>query len=157
VIDETTTMSKSKEIESKQQASESVSSRQTSEVFLNLFYDGDKYDSDVLNISLNNKVKCQNCDRLQIMLDDTNKILLIKKRTIEDLNAKIIKLESKIKEGEIKIMEFKNKNNCESHLNEIGSLKVKVQHIKIKRNQNLRTSSNLSCSTKMNLKKIYVG
>jgi hypothetical protein len=50
----------------------------------------------------------------------TNKILLIKKRTIEDLNAKNIKLETKIKEGETKIMEVKSKNNYESHLNEIG-------------------------------------
>jgi uncharacterized protein YaaR (DUF327 family) len=43
------------------------------------------YDSDISSISLNNKVKCQNCDRLQTMFDDTNKILLIKERTIEEL------------------------------------------------------------------------
>jgi hypothetical protein len=42
---------------------------QTNEVFLNPFYD-----SDVFNISLNNKVKYQNYDRLQTMLDDINKI-----------------------------------------------------------------------------------
>jgi hypothetical protein len=35
-------------------------------------------------------------------------------------------------------------------------LKVKAQHIKIK-NQDLRTSSDLSFSTKMDLEKIYVG
>jgi hypothetical protein len=63
------------------------------------------------------------------MFDDTNKILLIKERIIEELNIKIIEIESKVKEGEIKIMKLKSKNNCESHLYEIGSLKVKVQHI----------------------------
>jgi hypothetical protein len=52
-------------------------------------------------------------------------------------------------------MEFKSKNNCESHVSEIDSLKVKVQHIKIE-NQVLRTSSDLNYSTKMNLKNIYV-
>jgi hypothetical protein len=35
------------------------------------------------------------------MLDDTYKILLIKARIIEDLNAKNIELESKIKKNEI--------------------------------------------------------
>jgi hypothetical protein len=60
------------------------------------------------------------------MLDYTNKILLIKERTLEKLNIKNIELESIIKEGEAKIMELKNKNNCESHLNEIDSLKLKV-------------------------------
>jgi predicted nucleic acid-binding Zn-ribbon protein len=124
---------------------------QTNEVFLNPFYD-----SDVFNISLNNKVKYQNYDRLQTMLDDINKILPIKERTIEDLNVKIIKLESKIKEGEIKIIELKSKNNCETHLNEISSLKIKVQHIRTK-SWALRTSSDLSCSTKTDLEKIYVG
>jgi hypothetical protein len=53
-------------------------------------------------------------------------------------------------------MKLKSKNNCESLLSEIGSLKIKVQHIKTE-NQTLRTSSNLNCSTKMDLKKIYVG
>jgi hypothetical protein len=43
------------------------------------------------------------------MLDDTNKILFIKEIIIEDLNAKIIELESKIKEGEIKNIELKSK------------------------------------------------
>jgi hypothetical protein len=92
MINETTTVSKSKEIASKQQVSELILSRQTSEVFLNLFYD-----SDILNIFLNNKVKYQNYNRLQIIFDDTSKILLIKERTIKDLNVKNIELESKIK------------------------------------------------------------
>jgi hypothetical protein len=56
-VDETATMSKSKTIKLKQQATGSVSSKQTSEVFLNPLYDDDKYNCDVLNISLNNKVK----------------------------------------------------------------------------------------------------
>jgi hypothetical protein len=43
------------------------------------------------------------------MLDDTNKILLIKERIIEKLNATIIELESKVKEGETKIMKLKSK------------------------------------------------
>jgi hypothetical protein len=109
VIDETTTVSKNKEMESKQQVSRTNSSRQTNEIFLNSFYDSNEYDSDVLSISLNNKVKCQNYDMLQIMFDDENKILLIKERIIEDLNVKVIELESKIKEGERKIMELKSK------------------------------------------------
>jgi hypothetical protein len=50
----------------------SISSRQTNEAFLNLFYDSDEYDSDVSSISSNNKVKYQNYDGLQTMLDDTN-------------------------------------------------------------------------------------
>jgi hypothetical protein len=37
---------------------------------------------------------------LHTMFDDTNKILLIKKRTIEELNIKIIELGSKVKEYE---------------------------------------------------------
>jgi hypothetical protein len=82
VIDETTTVSKNKEMESKQQVSGTNSSRQTNEIFLNSFYDSNEYDSDVLSISLNNKVKCQNYDMLQIMFDDENKILLIKERII---------------------------------------------------------------------------
>jgi hypothetical protein len=42
----------------------SISSIQTNEIFLHSFYDSDEYDNDVSSISLNNKVKCQNCDRL---------------------------------------------------------------------------------------------
>jgi hypothetical protein len=60
------------------------------------------------------------------MLDDTNKILLIKERIIEELNTKNIELESKVKKGEMKIMKLKSKNNCKTHLSEICSLKVKV-------------------------------
>jgi hypothetical protein len=41
--------------------------------------------------------------RLQTMLDDINKILLIKEIIIEKLNVKNIELKSKIKEGEIMI------------------------------------------------------
>jgi hypothetical protein len=89
------------------------------------------------------------------MLDYTNKILLIKERTLEELNIKNIELESIVKEGEAKIMELKNKNNYESHLNEIDSLKLKVQYIEIE-NRALRTSSDLSYSTKMDLEKINV-
>jgi hypothetical protein len=100
-------------------------------------------------------VKYQNCDILQTMLDYTNKILLIKERTLEELNIKNIELESIVKEGEAKIMELKNKNNYESHLNEIDSLKLKVQYIEIE-NRALRTSNDLSYSTKMDLEKMNV-
>jgi hypothetical protein len=109
VIDEITTVFKNKEIESKQQVSRSISSRQINKVLLNLFYDSDEYNSDVLNISLNNKVKCQNYDKLQTIFDDINRILLIKDIIIEELNLKVIKLEYKVKEGETKIIEQKIK------------------------------------------------
>jgi hypothetical protein len=109
VIDEITTVFKNKEIESKQQVSRSISSRQINKVLLNLFYDIDEYNSDVLNISLNNKVKCQNYDKLQTIFDDINRILLIKDIIIEELNLKVIKLEYKVKEGETKIIEQKIK------------------------------------------------
>jgi hypothetical protein len=92
----------------------------------------------------------------ELLPNDTNKILQIKKRTIEKLNTKNIELESKVKEGNTKIIELKNKNNYESHLSEIGSLKVKVQHIETE-NYVLWISNVLSCSTKIDLRKIYVG
>jgi hypothetical protein len=60
------------------------------------------------------------------MLDETNKIILINERLIKKLNAKIIKLESKIKESETLIKEIKNQNNYESHISEIGVLKAKI-------------------------------
>jgi hypothetical protein len=47
------------------------------------------------------------------MLDETNRVLLIKEKLIEDLNAKIIEIGSKIKEGEILIKELKVQNNCQ--------------------------------------------
>jgi hypothetical protein len=60
---------------------------------------------------LNNEVihKCN--DKLQSIFVDTNKILLIKERTIKELNAKNIEFESKDKEDETIIMELKSKNN----------------------------------------------
>jgi hypothetical protein len=60
------------------------------------------------------------------MLDETNKIILINERLIKKLNAKIIKLESKIKESETLIKEIKNQNNYESHISKIGVLKAKI-------------------------------
>jgi hypothetical protein len=58
-------------------------------------------------------LKYQNYDKLQLMLDETNRVLLIKEKLIEDLNAKIIEIGSKIKEGEILIKELKVQNNCQ--------------------------------------------
>jgi hypothetical protein len=79
-----------------------------------------------------------------------------KEEIIEDLNAKILELDSKVMEDEITINELKSKNHCESHLGEIGLLKVKVQNLE-NENRILRTSSRLSCTTKMDLEKLYVG
>jgi hypothetical protein len=53
------------------------------------------------------------------MLDETNRVILIKEKLIEDLNATIVKLGSEIKESEILIKELKDQNNYESHLGEI--------------------------------------
>jgi hypothetical protein len=55
-------------------------------------------------------MKCQNCDRLQSILDESNRILLIKKKLIEKLNTKVIELGSKIKEDETLIKKLKNQN-----------------------------------------------
>jgi hypothetical protein len=48
------------------------------------------------------------------MIDEANKTLLIHDRIIDELNAKIIELRSKVKEGENVIKELKSQNNCES-------------------------------------------
>jgi hypothetical protein len=77
------------------------------------------------SIFLKNIVTCHNCDRLQSMLDETNKTLLKKGRIINELNAKIIDLGSKIKEDESVIKESKSQINCESHLKEIRLLNIK--------------------------------
>jgi hypothetical protein len=61
------------------------------------------------------------------MLNDTNKKLFIKKRTIVELNAKNIELESKVKEdGKTIIKKLKSINIYETYLGEIGMLKVKI-------------------------------
>jgi hypothetical protein len=62
-------LSKNKELKSQQQAS-TLTSLDTNEVFLNSFYDNDDYDFDERreiddsSISLSNKIKYQNYDRL---------------------------------------------------------------------------------------------
>jgi hypothetical protein len=60
------------------------------------------------------------------MFDKVNKVILIKKKLIRNLNLQIIEFRSKIKESETQIGELKNKNYYESHLGEIGLLKVKL-------------------------------
>jgi hypothetical protein len=116
VIDETTTLSKNKKLESEQQESASTSSSSGNEVYLNHFYDSDEcveVDSSVMNdssIFLKNIVICHNCNRLQSMLDDANKTLLKKERIIDELNAKIIELGSKVKEDESVIKESRSQN-----------------------------------------------
>jgi hypothetical protein len=78
------------------------------------------------SLFLRNDLIIESNNRLDLLLDEKNKAILVKEKTIEDLNVKILELESKVKEGEMKINELKNKNHCESHLGEIGLLKVKV-------------------------------
>jgi hypothetical protein len=106
VIDETATLSKNKKLVSKQQESASTSSSSGNKVYLNHFYDSDEcveVDSSVMNDSslcLKNIVTCHNYDRLQSMLDEVSKTSLKKERIIDELNAKIIELGSKVKEDE---------------------------------------------------------
>jgi hypothetical protein len=49
---------------------------------------------------LNDEVRYQNCDRLQKLLDEANKVKIIRKKLIGDLNAQIIELGSKVKKCE---------------------------------------------------------
>jgi predicted RNase H-like nuclease (RuvC/YqgF family) len=94
--------------------------------------DSDEYDDDdcvaVNNSSLylKNEFIIDKNNRLESLFDERNKVLLTKERIIEDLNVKILELDSKLKEGEMKINELKSKINYESYLCEIGLLKVKV-------------------------------
>jgi hypothetical protein len=61
------------------------------------------------------------------MLNDTHRKLFIKKRTIVELNAKNIELESKVKEDDKTIIKkLKSINIYETYLSEIGMLKVKI-------------------------------
>jgi hypothetical protein len=53
-------------------------------------------------------------------------------------------------------MELKSKNNYELHLNEISSLKVKIQHIKTK-NRVLKSTNILKNDIELDLSKLYVG
>jgi predicted RNA-binding protein len=71
-------------------------------------------------------MKYQNYDRLQSILDERNKVILIKEKLIEKFNAKNIELRSKVNKGETLIKELENQNECESCLCEIGMLKVKI-------------------------------
>jgi hypothetical protein len=125
-------ISKNKELESKQQTITSTSLNGKNEVYLNLLCDSDESDDDdydVVNdssLSLRNDLIIDSNDRLDSLLDEKNNALLAKEKIIENLNAKIFELESKVKEGEMIINELKSKNHCESHIGEIKLLKVKV-------------------------------
>jgi hypothetical protein len=44
-----------------------------------------------------NKMKCQKCVRLQSILDEINKVKLIKEKLIGELNAQIDEFKSKVK------------------------------------------------------------
>jgi predicted RNase H-like nuclease (RuvC/YqgF family) len=78
------------------------------------------------SLYLKNEFIIDKNNRLESLFDERNKVLLTKERIIEDLNVKILELDSKLKEGEMKINELKSKINYESYLCEIGLLKVKV-------------------------------
>jgi predicted nucleic acid-binding protein len=78
------------------------------------------------SIFLKNIVTYHNCDGLQLMLDEVNKILLTKERIIDELNAKIIELESNVKEDKSVIKEPRSQNNYETHIEEIRLLNVKL-------------------------------
>jgi hypothetical protein len=107
------------------------------------------------SIFLKNIVICHNCDRLQSMLNEPNKILLTKKRITDELNAKIIEFGSKVKEDDSVIKEPKSQINYEIHLDEMRLLNIKLQNLETK-NQALRSTSGLRCSTMLDLEKIYI-
>jgi hypothetical protein len=52
---------------------------------------------------LRNDLIIDSNDRLDSLLDEKNNALLVKEKIIEDLNAKILELKSKVKEGEMTI------------------------------------------------------
>jgi uncharacterized coiled-coil DUF342 family protein len=52
--------------------------------------------------------KCQNYDRLHKLFDEANETVIIREKLIGDLNVQIVKLRSKIKEGETQVKELKN-------------------------------------------------
>jgi hypothetical protein len=105
-------ISKNKELESKQQASAPTSSNGKTEVYLNLFCDSgesDDDDCDAVNdssLSLRNDLIIDTNDMLDSLLDERNNALLVKEKIIEYSNVKILELESKVMEGEITINEL---------------------------------------------------
>jgi hypothetical protein len=116
ILDESTieflrniTLSKNKELNSKQQVSTSTFSNSKNEVYLNFFCDSDESDDDDCvtvndsSLSLRNKLIVGINARLESLLDKRNSALLTKEKYIMDLNIKILKLESKTRESEIKI------------------------------------------------------
>ena len=84
-------------------------------------------ENDDTSIFLDESLTHQNESRLRSLLDESNKTLLEKENTIENLKSKILELESKINEYELISNELKN---CKLHIDEIGIiLKVKVQSL----------------------------
>jgi hypothetical protein len=132
------TISKNKELESKQQAIIFTTLNGKNEIYLNLLCESDESDDDDCNVvndsslSLRNDLIIDLNDRLDSLLDEKNNSLLAKEKIIENLNVKILELESKVMEVEMIINELKSKNHCETHLGEIGLLKVKVQNLENK-------------------------
>lgn len=143
----------------------SSSSSSTNEVYLELNFNNSVFeltkDDEVIDdadTTMNDDVTSNNETRLRILLDESNKASLRKEVTNEDLKIKILELESKVKEYEIKIEVFEKlnlKNNCQTHLQEIEILKIKIQTLKTK-TKILISTNVLRNDTTMNLDKMYM-
>jgi hypothetical protein len=67
-------------------------------------------------IYLNDEIKYQNCDRLQKLFDEANKVIIIREKLIGDLNAQIIEIRSKVQEGETQVKKNSKNKKIMSHI-----------------------------------------